>query len=264
MAGRSAVITGAGTGIGRATALAFADAGARLVLGDVDARSAEETAAAARQRGASALALECDVRRDESVVALVETAVQRFGSLNVMVNNAGVGHYGLVEETPVEAFRELLEVNLLGVHRGIRAAVPAMRREGRGHIVVVGSVNGSVSWPYHGAYAATKAALKALTQSLRMELAGSGVTASLVLPVNVRTGFYRSAGVSSDGYRPRPLGRFTTPESVAATIVRSAVRPSGEVNQVRAFRVASTIAEAWPWLADAAGRRFYRRMKARR
>lgn len=258
-AGLSVAVTGAGSGIGRATALAFAARGAGVVIGDIDGDRAAESASAVAKRGGAAFALKCDVRDDDGPSALVQAAVREFGRLDVLVNNAGIGHYGLVEDTPVDILRVLLETNVLGVHRGIRAALPVMRAQGSGHIVVVGSVNGTIAWPYHGAYSATKAALSALTQALRMELAGSGVTASLVLPVNVRTRFYPDAGVSTEGYRPRPLGPSASPAAVARAIVRSVERPSGEINQVRAFRIASTLAEAWPWLADAAGRRFYGR-----
>lgn len=257
-AGLSVAITGAGSGIGRATALAFAARGACVAIGDIDVDRAARSAAAVDSRGGVAFPLACDVRDADGPSALVQAAVREFGRLDVLVNNAGIGHYGLVEDTPVDQFQALLETNVLGVHRGILSALPVMRGQGSGHIVVVGSVDGTVAWPYHGPYSATKAALKALTQALRMELAGSGVTASLVLPVNVRTRFYRGAVVSTKGYRPRPLGPAASPAEVARAIVRSVDHPSGEINQVRAFRIASTLAEAWPLLADAAGRRFYR------
>jgi NAD(P)-dependent dehydrogenase (short-subunit alcohol dehydrogenase family) len=252
------VITGAGSGIGRATARAFGRRGARLVLGDIDEEAVERVATELREGGADSVGMRCDVRNGDDVDALVERAVELFGRIDVMVNNAGVGHYGRVEDTSVEEFAALLDVNVLGVQRGLRAVVPRMRAHGSGHIVVVGSVNGTIGWPYHGAYAATKGALKVLTQSLRMELADSGVTATLVLPANVRTEFYRDAGISSPWYRPRPLGRSTTPGSVARLIVRSVRRPSAEVNRVRSFRVASVLAEAAPAVADWAGKRFYR------
>ena len=174
--GSVVVVTGAGSGIGRATALAFAKRGCRIVLGDIDSASVRETADRARARyGIEALALTCDVRNDEDVRALVSGAAG-LGRLDVLVNNAGRGHYGRVEDTSAESLRELFDVNVLGVQRGIAAAVPIMREQGSGHIVIVGSVNGKQSWPYHGPYAATKFALTALARTLRMELAGSGVS----------------------------------------------------------------------------------------
>jgi hypothetical protein len=262
--GLVAVITGAGSGIGRATALHFSKHGARLLLADADGAAVERTAAVVERYGGEAAAVECDLRDDLAVDALFESAAKRFGRLDVLVANAGRGLYGRVEDTPVEAFRDLLDVNVLGVHRCVRLAIPLMRAQREGHLVIVGSVNGKISWPHHGAYAATKFALTGLSQSLRMELAGSGVTCSLVLPMNVNTGFFANAEVVTGGYVPRPIGRAHSADRVAQAIVRSIDRPSREINMVPQFRLASTIAEAVPWLADAAGGWWYRRESGRR
>ncbi|MGH2633090.1 MAG: SDR family NAD(P)-dependent oxidoreductase [Tepidiformaceae bacterium] len=258
--GTVVVITGAGGGIGRAAALAFAQRGCNLVLGDIRPEAVERTAAGARDRfGVHAVAVVCDVRLDADVVALVATAVDLHGRIDVMVNNAGIGYYARVEDTSVADLRDLFELNVLGVQRGLLEVVPLMRRQRSGHIVVVGSVNGKVSWPFHGAYAATKFALTGLTRALRMELAGSGVKASLVLPVNVRTGFFETAKVATNGYRPRPLGGLRTPASVARTIVRAVERGSAELNTAGSMRIASVIAEALPALHDNAGAWWYSR-----
>jgi short-subunit dehydrogenase len=259
-AGAVVVITGAGSGIGRATALAFARRGCRLVLGDVDFDAVAGTASAGRARfGADAAPLRCDVRYDEDVSRLVDEARSQFGRVDVMVNNAGVGHYGRVEDTEPARLTELFDVNVLGVQRGIRAVVPVMRSQRSGSIVIVGSMNGKVSWPYHGPYSATKFALTGLAQALRMELAGSGVRCSLVLPVNVQTRFFDSARVDSAGYRPEPIGKMRSPASVARTIVRAAERGSGELHTAASMRVASAIAGVAPALPDRLGGWWYRR-----
>jgi len=258
--GTVVVITGAGSGIGRATAFAFARRGCRLVLGDLRLDAVHATASRIRDRYASdVVALACDVRSDADVAALIDAAPGHYGSLDVLVNNAGVGYYGRVEDTPIGALRELFDTNVLGVQRGVRAAVPLMRAQARGHIVIVGSVNGKLGWPFHGAYSATKFALTGLTQALRMELAGSGVSASLVLPANVRTRFYAEAAIATPGYEPAPLGPTRSPQSVAGLVVRAVERRSPELNTTGAVRLATVGAEAFPSLHSAAGAWWYRR-----
>ena len=169
------VITGASAGIGRATAIRFAREGATIVLAARSRDRLQRLAQRLEERfGVETLAIACDVRDREQVAALVEAALAGFGRIDVLVNNAGYGLYGRIEDTPDEAFRDLLETNVLGVHHAVRAVLPHMRRRASGHIVNVGSVVGKRSWPYHGAYAASKFALTGLTQALRGELAGSG------------------------------------------------------------------------------------------
>jgi short-subunit dehydrogenase len=254
------VITGAGSGIGRSTALAFARRGCRLVLGDINLKTVEQTAADAHSRfSAQALALVCDVRRNCDIDGLVQEAMQRFGRFDVMVNNAGGGYYARVEDTPPEDLRELFDLNVLSVQRGIRAVVPIMRRQGSGHIVIVGSVNGKQSWPYHGPYSATKFALTGLAQALRMELMGSGVSSTLILPMNVQTHFFEAAKLATPGYQPRPIGSMRSAASVARKIVSSVDRAPGEVNTVPLMRMAYVLSESMPGLATFVGARWYRR-----
>jgi NAD(P)-dependent dehydrogenase (short-subunit alcohol dehydrogenase family) len=202
-----ALITGASSGIGRASAALFAREGYAVVLLARTRERLEAVADAIEARtGSPAMVAPCDVSDRSKVEAAVRAALDRFGRLDVLVANAGVGLYARVEDVPPEEFEALWRTNVMGVLHPVQLAVPPMRAAGRGHIAVVGSVVGKRSWPFHGPYAATKFALTALVQALRAELAGSGVTASLILPV-------RRGHASSSGRRwwapivPVPSGR---------------------------------------------------------
>lgn len=253
------VITGASAGIGRATAIRFAGEGASVVLA---ARSRARLAQLAERIegrfGVETLVVRCDVREATEVEALAEAAIARFGRIDVLVNNAGYGLYGRIEDTPGEALRDVLETNVLGVHHAIRAVLPHMRRQGSGHIVNVGSVVGKRSWPYHGAYAASKFALTGLTQALRGELAGSGVSVTLVLPASTDTEFFGNAPTFSPEYLPAPLGPVQTPGQVARAIVRSVSRPSPEVHMQPLMRIAHVLGDAFPGLTAWASELHYR------
>ena len=253
------VITGASAGIGRATAVRFASEGAALVLAARSLERLQRLAERLEQRFAvETLVVPCDVRQREQVDALVEAAIARFGRIDVLVNNAGYGLYGRIEDTPEAAFRDVLETNVLGVHHAIRAVLPHMRRQGAGHIVNVGSIVGKRSWPYHGAYAASKFALTGLTQALRGELAGSGVSATLVLPASTDTEFFANAPSYSSEYVPAPLGPVQTPGQVARAIVRSVRHPSPEVHMQPLMRIAHVLAEIFPALTAKASELHYR------
>lgn len=256
------VITGASSGIGEATAYALAKRSWRLVLGARrEDRLREVADRAASVSNLPALYQRCDVREPADVDRLIQLALDNFGRIDVVVCNAGKGLYGRIEDTSAAAFRDVIDTNLLGTHNTLHAAIPVMRRQRGGRLVIVGSIVGKVSWPYHGPYAATKFGLTALAQTLRSELAGSGIHVSLVLPVNTRTEFYDSA--TAIGWHPAPIGPTQTPEQVAARIVRTIAHPRAEVNMVRGANVAFVLATAFPRLADSAGRWFYRRSRKR-
>ena len=181
------VITGAGSGLGRALALEYARAGWRVAVLDRNRDSAEAVAREVEEAGGRSLALACDVT-DAAGVGHVATAIARgWRGLDVLVNNAGIAGAGTVAETPDDDWRRIMEVNLFGVVTVCRAFLPTMMRARSGHVVNVSSAAGFVSAPGMAAYNASKAAVISLSESLRVELAPQRIGVTVVCPSFFRT-----------------------------------------------------------------------------
>jgi len=260
--GAVVIVTGASAGIGRETALAFARRGAHVVLAARREDRLRALAARIERIGVQALVVRTDVGRSEDVERMVRATLERFGRIDVLVNNAGFGFSGTIEETTEADMRELMDVNYMGAFNATRAVLPHMRRQKQGHIVNVASVVGKLAFPFHGAYSATKFAMIGMTESLRGELDGSGVTATVVLPGSTRTEFF-DAQRTNDGHVSAPTGPQQTAAQVARAIVRSVDHPTPEVNVFPGYRIAYGLDAFFPFLRDFAGRQFYRRSKGR-
>ena len=204
IAGKRVVVTGASSGIGTALAQAFADAGARLVLGARRLDRLDALAAELRGRGASVEVRRTDMRVEADVVGLVRSAVDAFGGVDVLVNNAGLGKAAPLSSSPSEPWREMLEVNVLGLCIATREAVRDMDRRGvAGHVVHVASMAAHRVPPGSGVYAASKFAVRALTEALRQELRArqSPIRVTQVSPGYVETEFAQVFSGDDSVYR---------------------------------------------------------------
>lgn len=223
---RVALITGAATGIGRATALAFAREGVSLVLGDIDATAGAETARAIENLGGAAAFLTTDVADPQACVALVACAVDTFGSLDIAFNNAGItGASARVGEYPHDAWDKVLSVNLTGVFNAMRAELPVMEGQGAGVIINTASVIGLRGTAGGSAYAASKHGVVGLTRSAALEYGGKGIRINALCPGYVETQLVTGptagipAHVTERKVQRTALKRLGTPEEIASFVV---------------------------------------------
>ena len=218
------LITGALTGIGQATALAFAEEGARIVVSGRHDEEGRKLVVELRKRGVEAEFLRCDVRHDDDVRDLVDKTVARFGRLDVAVNNAGTeGKPGPVTEQSAESYAATFDTNVLGTLLSMKHELRVMQAQGHGIIVNLSSTTGSKAAPGASVYTASKHAVEGLTKSAALEAAAFGVRVNAVAPGPVETEmlnrFTGSAERKAGLIAGVPLKRAGTPEEIAQTIV---------------------------------------------
>lgn len=224
--GKAVLVTGATSGIGRAAALKFVAAGARVALVGRNADALEATRAAMGQGGAGAVAIRADVTREEDVTRAVDGAVSALGGLDVVVCGAGVIGTGSIENTTADLWDQMMAVNVRSVFRLVQRALPSLVVR-KGNVVVVSSVNGQRAFPNVLAYCCSKAAVDQLVMCTSLELAPKGVRINAVNPGVTRTNLHRRSGMSEADYaafveRSRtthPIGRIGEPEEVADMIL---------------------------------------------
>jgi short-subunit dehydrogenase len=221
IAGRTAIITGASSGIGQAVAAEFAGRGANVVLAARSRDKLNRLAADLAPLPGRALVVATDVTESLSVEALVRKTAEEFGSVDILINNAGVGLFAPIEDGNMQNARHLFEVNFWGALHCIQAVTPYMLDQAGGHIVNVSSVAGHVSPPYMGMYAATKHALAAVSDALRIELSGTGVGVSTIYPGLTDTSFTENMLQEVEAPQIPPIARFVGANVVARRIFQA-------------------------------------------
>lgn len=230
--GKVSIVTGAGSGVGRASARRFAEEGSSVVCADIDPDGVKETVALIEAAGGTAAAERCDVSQDGDVAALVATAVDRFGRLDIMYNNVGIPtpRLGMVfEDHTLEDFERLTSVNFRGVFLGCKHAVIQFKKQGGGGVILnTGSVAGLVGWG-GTVYGATKGAVHQLTKAVAVECAPAGIRVNAICPAGMPfTNFATAGGMPSDADRSQvaqhvgsmhPLGKPITAEDCAEAAV---------------------------------------------
>lgn len=230
LTGRVALVVGGSTGIGEASAVALAAAGAHTVVAGAVEKDAERVAVAIRATGGSATAVAGDLVETRCAADFVEAAVTTYGGLDIVVNSAGVQRYGTVVDTDDATWDEVFAVNVGGMFRVCRAAVPILQSRGGGSIVNVSSVQAVATQTGVAAYSASKAAILGLTRAMAVDHAAAGVRVNAVCPGSVDTPMLRSSAnlFAADGQSPddlvgdwgraHPLGRVARPDEIAEVV----------------------------------------------
>jgi NAD(P)-dependent dehydrogenase (short-subunit alcohol dehydrogenase family) len=232
--GKLVVVTGASSGIGKATSEAFAREGAKVALVARRGEVLNETVSSIASAGGTAMAVAADVTREEDRKHIVNSVVNAWGGLDVVVNAAGIIGFGTIENTTLEDWQEMFDINVVSVFRLTQLALPHLI-ERKGNVVIVSSVTGVRSFPGVLAYCSSKSAVDQFARCTALELADKGVRVNAINPGVVVTNLHRAGGLNEDSYEKflehskttHPLGRVGNPEEVAALILFLASEDAG-------------------------------------
>jgi NAD(P)-dependent dehydrogenase (short-subunit alcohol dehydrogenase family) len=227
--GRVAVVTGAAGGIGRSIALSLARRGARVALIDIDEDGLDRVVGEIETQGAEAFAQRCDITSPEACRQAIEAVVDRWGGVDLLVNNAGVSHHSRAAETEPAVIRKVMDVNFFGAVHCTHAALPSLLERG-GAVVAISSVAGFAPLVDRCGYAASKHALHGYFDTLRAELADQGVDVVLVCPAYADTSIDRHAiGANGSPVKKRTVGRLLSPDEVAEAVLEGVERRRRQV-----------------------------------
>ncbi|MEL4896252.1 SDR family oxidoreductase [Crocosphaera sp. Alani8] len=221
----NAIITGASSGIGKATALAFAQAGINVALVGRSPNTLEMVAEACNQQGVEAKSYVMDLTELTKIQATIQAIVADFGGIDIIVNNAGMGYTNLLRETPLADWQQVINLNLTSVFQCVQGILPQMRERKKGTIINVASVAATQAFPEWGAYSVSKAALLSFSRVLAAEERSHGIRVMTISPGAVNTPIWDTDTVQADFERNAML----TPESVAQTILQAALLPAEAV-----------------------------------
>ena len=244
------IITGASSGIGRATAVALGRQRANLVLVARRAPLLASLESEVKEAGGTATSMVLDLRDRAHVEQMVAATRDRFGRLDVLINNAGFGYWGTVEETPPAVVREIFDLNFEAPLLASQLAIPIMRAQGGGHIINVSSVVGRRGLPLSGIYCATKFALQGISESLRLEVRHAGIDVTVVNPAATHSEFGEHVRYGKVKHRFKSTGRIQTAEEVAEAIVRCIRTPKLEVYPNVTSRIVTWISALSPAIMD--------------
>lgn len=241
--GKKVLVTGAGSGIGRATTLQLAELGATLIISDLNPEGLEQTASEARRLGASGVDTHIvDVADWDDMQAMATKVLKKHGALDILVNNAGVGMAGDFLSTTVDDWQWVLGINVMGVVHGCKLFAPAMIANGHGHIINLASAAGYYAAPDMTAYSASKHAVMGLSEALRAEMADKGVGVSAICPGVINTGIVASSRMrGSTGQAQEKIVEFYRKRNYGPDLVADAILGAIEHNRA----VVPVSPEAW-------------------
>lgn len=221
-------ITGAAGGLGRAMALEFASKGYKVAVADLNQQAGEQVVEEIAKAGGEAFFVFCNVCEEADIDTLLKECQSRWDGVDVLINNAGVASYGAIHKEPMSSWQKLLDINVLGVVRGCKAFVPAMKAQGGGHIVNIASIAGITCTPMMSSYNVSKAAVIGLSETLRWELKKSRIGVTVVCPSMFKTGLVESSGMSestaASGISKMMEASNLTAERIAEMVCKAAER----------------------------------------
>lgn len=241
-----AIITGAGSGIGRAMATIFAQEGAKVVVADINEEGGSETVKLIEDGGGEAEFARTDVSSEQDIKSMINVAVEKFGGLDILINNAGVALMADLMNTTDEIWQKTIDVDLKGVFLGIKAAVPEMEKRGKGKIISTASIAGLVGFQGITAYCAAKGGVVNMTKEIALDLASKKINVNAIAPgvikTNMTTDILKDEKTAAGMLAQTPLGRFGEPEDIAWAAVYLASDESD-------FMTGQTIAIDGGWTA---------------